>query len=170
MLGVEGRMAGPSKRQRRRIAEGLDVGRARALIALGALLGALGVAAGAFGAHGLEGAVTPERLETFGTAARYHLIHALALVLVGTIGLFASRTDATNLPSRWLSFVGYLFVGGVVLFSGSLYLLVLTDTPWLGAITPLGGVCFIAGWLLLSITALKSTSPTVHQPSDRLTD
>lgn len=100
------------------------------------ILGALAVAAGAFGAHGLEGHVTPERLTTWKTAANYHLIHSVVLFVL------AGR------PAHPWSF--RLFVAGILLFSGSLYLLVLLDLPWLGAVTPLGGVSFILGWLSLA--------------------
>jgi uncharacterized membrane protein YgdD (TMEM256/DUF423 family) len=93
----------------------------------GAALAALGVAAGAFGAHAL--AANP-RLDSWKTAALYHLVHAVALVL-------PSLPIATR----------RLHLAGVVVFSGSLYLLVLLDAPWLGAVTPIGGVCFILGWL-----------------------
>lgn len=120
----------------------------RTFLVLGAVLAALGVAAGAFGAHGLAGQVPAERLATFETGARYHLVHALALVLVG---ILAERWAA----SRALRAAGWLLVAGVLIFSGSLYLLVLTDTPWLGAVTPLGGVAFIAGWLALAWAAAR---------------
>lgn len=101
-----------------------------------AVLGALGVAAGAFGAHGLEGRVTPERLETWNTGAHYHLVHAVVLLIL-----------ATRPAPRPLPFA--LIAAGVAIFSGSLYLLVLLDQGWLGAVTPLGGLAFIAGWLSL---------------------
>lgn len=104
-------------------------------------LGALGVALGAFGAHGLEGRIDdPDLLEVWNTAARYHLLHALALL--GVAG-------HPNQPSL----AGWLFVVGIVLFSGSLYAMTLTGMKALGAITPLGGVCFIAGWLVLAFGA-----------------
>lgn len=105
-------------------------------VTTGAILGALGVALGAFGAHGLREAVTAERLEVFETAVRYHLIHAVALVLAGIAG--APRA-------------GWAFLVGVLLFSGSLYLLVLTGTRWLGAVTPVGGLFFILGWVFLAV-------------------
>ncbi len=101
------------------------------------VVGALGVALGAFGAHGLRDVVTdPHLLEVWETAARYHLIHALAL-----LGVAAHPAR----PAR----AGVAFLVGVGLFSGSLYLMTLTGMRWLGAITPLGGVAFIVGWLLL---------------------
>ena len=103
-------------------------------VRLGAGLLALGVIAGAFGAHALD--VTPERMEVWQTAARYHLVHGLGVCLVGLLR-----------PVPVWS--GRLF--GFLLFSGSLYALVLTDTPWLGAITPLGGLSFIVGWAIIAL-------------------
>jgi uncharacterized membrane protein YgdD (TMEM256/DUF423 family) len=105
---------------------------------LAGVFGALAVMTGAFGAHGLEGRVTPERLVTWETAARYQLAHALAL------GLVAAHPGAPKVA-------GLLFTVGIVVFSGSLYLLVLLDKGWLGAITPLGGLCMIAGWIALAL-------------------
>ncbi len=120
----------------------------RLFLILGALTAGLGVALGAFGAHGLTGRVTPERLEAFKAAVQYHLIHALALLVVSWV--------ATQWPGWAVQASGYLFLAGIVLFSGSLYLLVLTDTSWLGAITPFGGVAFIVGWGLLAWGVFKS--------------
>ena len=101
------------------------------------VVGALGVALGAFGAHGLKGVVTdPHLLDVWETAARYHLIHAVAL-----LGVAAH-------PAR-PALAGWLMVAGIVVFSGSLYTMTLTGQRWLGAITPIGGLCFIAGWLAL---------------------
>jgi uncharacterized membrane protein YgdD (TMEM256/DUF423 family) len=109
---------------------------------LGAVLGALGVAAGAFGAHGLKARVGPEMLEVFETGVRYHLIHALALLAVA----WAS----TRWSSAAIRAAGWLFVAGILVFSGSLYLLTLSGIRALGAITPIGGAAFILGWLLLA--------------------
>lgn len=119
----------------------------RLFFALGALAAGIAVALGAFGAHGLEQRVTPERLQTFETGVKYHMYHALALLVVGWA--------AAQFPGWPLQAAGYLFLAGIVLFSGSLYLLVLTDTPWLGAVTPLGGVAFIVGWALLAWGVLR---------------
>jgi uncharacterized membrane protein YgdD (TMEM256/DUF423 family) len=121
----------------------------RLFFSAGALLGAIAVMAGAFGAHALEGRVTPERLQTFETAARYQMVHALAL--------FAVAWATTQWPAATTSWAGILFLVGVVLFSGSLYALVLTDTAWLGAITPFGGVALIAGWLALAWSVLRTS-------------
>jgi len=114
----------------------------RFFLVTGAVLAGLGVAAGAFGAHGLEGRVSPARLETFRTAVTYQMYHALALLAVGGV---AAQGGGTLVHGA-----GYCFVAGILVFSGSLYLLVLTDTSWLGAITPLGGAAFLAGWGLLA--------------------
>lgn len=105
---------------------------------LGGILGALGVALGAFGAHGLKARVDEVALGWWNTGAHYHLIHALALLAV------AAHPKAPALA-------GWLFLGGIVLFSGSLYTMTLTGIRALGAITPLGGLCFIAGWLVLGL-------------------
>lgn len=108
------------------------------LIALGALNGALAVAAGAFGAHGLRERLEPRALEIFETAARYQMYHALAMILCGII---AARHATT---------AGWILQAGIVVFSGSLYALSLSGVKVLGAITPLGGLAFIAGWALLA--------------------
>jgi uncharacterized membrane protein YgdD (TMEM256/DUF423 family) len=119
----------------------------RAFQILGALAGVVGVALGAFGAHGLEGRLSPEMLDVFETAVRYHLYHALALVATAAI--------LARLPSsRLVAAAGWAFLAGIVLFSGSLYLLALTGARGLGAITPLGGIAFLVGWALLAIAAI----------------
>lgn len=119
----------------------------RRLLAVAALLGAAGVALGAFGAHALETRLAAADLATFETAVRYQMYHAVAL-----LGL-AAWIDRT--PAPRLLWAAYSWVAGVTIFSGSLYLLVLTDTRWLGAVTPLGGVALIAGWLLVASQALS---------------
>lgn len=112
---------------------------------LAALLGFLGVAAGAFGAHGLRELVTPEQMHTWETAASYQLLHAVALLAV------AGWQQRTFLPRLkfWLSWACGLLVAGVVLFSGSLYLLVLTGIGAFGPITPLGGVALLVAWVIV---------------------
>lgn len=116
---------------------------------IGALSAGLAVAAGAFGAHALRAKVEPRLLEVFETAARYQMYHALALLsvawLVGQDGRVAG-------PAGW---AGWCFVAGTVLFSGSLYAMTFTGIRALGAITPLGGVGFIAGWVLLAVAASR---------------
>jgi len=117
------------------------------IIAAGAVNGALAVIAGAFGAHGLKTRLAPELLATWQTGAEYHMYHALALVLVGAIAA-AQPPLALNGPA-----VALLL--GILLFSGSLYVLALTGIRTLGAITPVGGVAFIVGWLWLAYAALR---------------
>jgi uncharacterized membrane protein YgdD (TMEM256/DUF423 family) len=114
----------------------------RLFLTLGAISGLLSVAAGAFGAHALRARLAAEHLATFETAARYQMYHAL--------GLLAVAWAADRWPGGATAAAGWLFVVGIVLFSGSLYLLSLTGTRWLGAITPLGGAAFLAGWLALA--------------------
>lgn len=109
---------------------------------LGALSAALGVGAGAFAAHALQGGLTPELVTVFETGVRYHLIHALAL--------FAAAWATTRWRGRALNVAGWLFLAGTILFSGSLYALSLSGVRALGAITPLGGAAFVAGWLALA--------------------
>ncbi|PIE17220.1 MAG: hypothetical protein CSA66_06370 [Proteobacteria bacterium] len=111
--------------------------------ALGAAFGAVGVMAGAFGAHGLKEALSPARLAIWDTAAEYQLVHAVALVLAWLV--------AERVPGRAARVAGAAFACGVLVFCGSLYLLAVTDVRWLGAITPLGGVAFIVGWLALAL-------------------
>jgi uncharacterized membrane protein YgdD (TMEM256/DUF423 family) len=115
----------------------------RAFLVLGALFGFLGVAFGAFGSHALRAKLTPERLATFETGVRYQLWHALALFAVVFL-----RTIGPDAFSE--SIAGALFVAGIVLFSGSLYVLSLTGHRVWGAVTPVGGACLLAGWLALA--------------------
>ena len=114
----------------------------RHFLGIGALSACVAVAAGAFGAHGLRDVVSADRLVVWETAARYQMYHALGLLIVACL---ASQKTAG--PAR---IGGWLFVAGTVLFSGSLYALTLTGITVLGAITPLGGLAFIAGWLVLA--------------------
>jgi len=116
----------------------------RSLVAAGAINGGIAVAAGAFAAHGLKDRLEPRAFEVFETAARYQMYHALAMLLCGVLVLDAAKT------------CGWLFQAGIVLFSGSLYALALTDVKALGAITPIGGLAFLAGWGWLTISALRS--------------
>ena len=119
----------------------------RIFFALGAASAFIAVGAGAFGAHGLEGRIPAERLTTFEIAARYQMYHALGLVAVAWA--------ATRWPGSLTTSAGWLFVVGTLLFSGSLYVLSLSGIRWLGAITPLGGVAFLAGWACLAWAALQ---------------
>lgn len=120
----------------------------RALLTLGLLFGLLGVAAGAFGAHALRDSLGAERLATFEAAVRYQMYHALALVGVALA--------ATRWPAGGWSIPGVLFAAGVVIFSGSLYALALTGARWLGAITPIGGLCLLAGWAWAIVVAWRT--------------
>jgi uncharacterized membrane protein YgdD (TMEM256/DUF423 family) len=115
----------------------------------GAGLAAVGVALGAFGAHGLRARVSPEMVAVWETGVRYHLVHALGLLAVAWA---AERWAGPGTPAA-----GWLFVAGIAIFAGSLYLMVLTGQRWLGAVTPLGGVAFIAGWVLLAWSALRGS-------------
>jgi uncharacterized membrane protein YgdD (TMEM256/DUF423 family) len=119
----------------------------RKFLEVGALLAFLGVAAGAFGAHWLRERVPAEMLEVFRTGALYQMIHALALVALGSSG---ARLGSWGERSAWL------FIVGTVLFSGSLYALALSGVRVWGAVTPLGGICFLAGWLCLFVAARQS--------------
>ena len=121
----------------------------KTFVALGAFLGALGVAFGAFGAHSLKTVLSPDMLATFETGVRYHLIHALAILAVGV--LIRVWPEARLLPAA-----GWLLAAGVLLFSGSLYLLAVSGVRWLGAVTPIGGVALIAGWALIALAALRA--------------
>lgn len=119
---------------------------------LAALLGGTGVALGAFAAHGLRGRLSPDRLAAFETGARYQLLHAVALLAVAAL---LARPDARASAAPWLVRAAWCWTVGTALFSGSLYLLALTGVRWLGAITPLGGAGFIAGWGLLLFAAAR---------------
>lgn len=115
---------------------------ARTFWRLGCIFALLGVAAGAFGAHALRARVPADLLAVFETAARYQMYHALALLAVA---LLAARA-----PSGAARAAGWLFTAGIVVFSGSLYALALSGVRVLGVITPIGGVCFLAGWIALA--------------------
>ena len=120
----------------------------RTLAAVGALSGFVSVAAGAFGAHALRARIAPDLLAAFETGARYQMIHALAIVAAAWV---SSRAPGPAGP-----LAGWLFVAGTVLFSGSLYALALTGARGLGAVTPVGGLAFLAGWLALAWAAIRS--------------
>lgn len=119
-----------------------------AWLLVAAINGFLAVAAGAFGAHGLEGRVSAGSLEIFQTGAHYHLTHALALGLCALV----PRNGAAIRPARIAS---WLFLSGIVLFSGSLYFLGVTESYALVLVTPVGGVCFLAGWAFLAVAAYR---------------
>ena len=114
----------------------------RLITTLGALLAGLSVALGAFGSHALETMVTAQRLDTWSTAVHYQMLHAIALLW---LGLYIQQN-----PQSHLYVPAILMLSGTLVFSGSLYALVLMDIPLLGAITPVGGVLLISGWLMLT--------------------
>jgi uncharacterized membrane protein YgdD (TMEM256/DUF423 family) len=120
-------------------------------VLLGSLNAFLGVALGAFGAHGLKSKVAPEMLVVWQTGVQYHLVHALGLLLIGILcHLMPESSMARN--------AGWAIMIGIILFSGSLYVMVLSGIRVLGVITPLGGVAFLIGWLLLVLAAWKNAS------------
>ncbi len=125
----------------------------KGFIKLAALLGALAVILGAFGAHGLKPLLPEKELATYETAVRYQFYHVFAILITGI--LYKEFTQ------KYLSWAGKLFAVGILIFSGSLYLLTFMNLSgrhnfqWLGAITPLGGICFVAGWLLLTLSVFK---------------
>jgi uncharacterized membrane protein YgdD (TMEM256/DUF423 family) len=121
-------------------------------IRIGTAFGFLGVAMGAFGAHGFKDRLTSlGTAGNFETAAQYQMYHALALLAVGLVGSF-SRGSTT------LSVAGWSFSLGILIFSGSLYILSLSGLKWLGAITPIGGVAFLVGWAALAVAASSTTA------------
>jgi len=123
-----------------------DRGMDRTFLLLASVLGFIGVALGAFGAHGLRGRLTPEMLAVFETGVRYQMYHVFALLVVASaIGHLGS--------ARLLVAAGWSFFAGILLFSGSLYALAVTNTSILGAITPFGGLAFLAGWACLALYA-----------------
>lgn len=127
---------------------------ATSIIALGAVFAGLGVAAGAMGNHALRPLLSDHMLTVYDTAVRYHIYHALALLIVAAL--------ATQLPARAVRLVAGLFTAGIICFSGSLYLLAITETRPLGMLTPIGGTLFIAGWITLAWQALRARNHTHH--------
>jgi len=119
----------------------------KAIIMIAAALLAFAVAFGAFGAHALKTQLSAEMLQTWKTAVDYHFYHALGLLLVGVLSLF--------MPSSMLKWSAVLLTVGILLFSGSLYTMAISGIRWLGAITPVGGISFIIGWILLFVAAWK---------------
>ncbi|MEO6866155.1 MAG: DUF423 domain-containing protein [Gemmatimonadaceae bacterium] len=124
---------------------------ARLFIALGSINAALAVIFGAFGAHALKARISPEMLNVYHTGSQYHFYHALGMLLVGVLATQLQNQGALRLS-------GFLMLAGIVLFSGSLYLLAITGVTWLGAVTPLGGVAFIAAWIVLALAAFRATT------------
>ena len=120
---------------------------AKLFLTLGSISGALAVMIGAFGAHGLKEKLSADMLAIYKTGVEYHLYHTLALLAV--------RRLAMHFQSRWLTASGWSMVAGIVIFSGSLYALSISGVKILGAITPIGGLFFIAGWILLAVAVIK---------------
>ena len=120
----------------------------RVFFLYGTVSALVGVAAGAFGAHGLKGRLDPEMLSVFKVGVQYQMYHAFALI--------AAAGAHTKWPSRFVRIGGWLFVIGTILFSGSLYLLSVSGVKWLGAITPLGGLAFLAGWGCIAWAAWRA--------------
>jgi len=126
----------------------------KAYLITAAVLGAASVMLGAFGAHGLKTRMNADAFDIFETAVKYQFYHVFALLAVGIIYQY--------IPNNFLNWSGRCFIAGIILFSGSLYLLSFfkmegnTHMNWLGAVTPFGGLCFIAGWILLAIAVMRS--------------
>lgn len=121
----------------------------KSIIAWGAVFGALGVMTGAFGAHALKSIlVQTSRVETYETAVKYMFYHSLVLLCLGMI--------AKSVDSEWWTWSAWMFVFGIIIFSGSLFLLILLRQNWLGAITPLGGLLLIGGWIAMVIGLFKT--------------
>tara|TARA_Y100000590_G_scaffold18605_1_gene22112 strand:- start:44 stop:418 length:375 start_codon:yes stop_codon:yes gene_type:complete len=117
---------------------------------IGACLAGIAVLVGAFGAHGLKARVSSEDLGIFETAVRYQMYHSLGIILISVLGITKS------FPDNILLMPAYLMIAGVIIFSGSLYILVLTNIRWLGAITPFGGGLLIFSWFLLAFNIYRS--------------
>lgn len=120
----------------------------RVFLGCGAVAGFLGVVAGAFGAHFLKDRLSAELLNIFETGVRYQMYHALALLFVAWA--------YTRWPGTFVHLSGWFFIVGIIIFSGSLYLLAFTNLRWFGALTPFGGVAFLIGWLVLIWFTIKS--------------
>jgi uncharacterized membrane protein YgdD (TMEM256/DUF423 family) len=118
---------------------------------LGSINAALAVILGAFGAHILKARLSPEMLNVYQVASHYHFYHALGMLVIGLLAVQIHNDAALQLS-------GFLMLAGIVLFSGSLYLLAVTGITWLGAVAPLGGLSFIAAWVVLAVAALRATT------------
>ena len=117
-------------------------------VIIGTLMAGIAVLIRSFGAHGLKSKLSTDDLAIFETGVRYHMYHALGLIIIGGIGFHLSQ-NIIQIPA-------YLLLSGIIIFCGSLYLLVLTNIRWIGAFTPIGGICFIIGWFLLAFNLYKS--------------
>jgi uncharacterized membrane protein YgdD (TMEM256/DUF423 family) len=123
----------------------------RLLFAAAAAFGATGVIGGAFGSHALKKLLTPEMLAVYGTATQYLMYHVVAVL--------AAAWGWSRWQQRMFIVAGAFFIAGILLFSGSLYLLAITGIRWLGAVTPVGGLCLLMGWMLLAWSAFRGHSP-----------
>jgi len=119
----------------------------RNILVAGAIFMALGVLLGAFGAHALKAILTPEMLASYKTGVEYQFYHALGLLIIGLIGF--------QVKSKYIQWSGLFITIGIILFSGSLYVLTLSGIKAIGAITPVGGLSFVAGWIFLAIAIIK---------------
>jgi uncharacterized membrane protein YgdD (TMEM256/DUF423 family) len=117
--------------------------KSKSILITGSVFMALAVAFGAFGAHIVQDMLTPERFDVYQTGVEYHFYHALGLLIAGAVSMHFKN-------NKWITRSAGLFVIGILIFSGSLYILTLTDTGWLGAIAPIGGVAFILGWIFFA--------------------
>ena len=118
-------------------------------LTIGSILMALAVGLGAFGAHGLKEMLTDEMLDIFETGVKYHFYHAIGLLIVGLVAQLVPN-------SSLLQWSGWLMFAGIIIFSGSLYILSIAGIRWMGAITPIGGLCFIIAWILLALASWQS--------------
>ncbi len=121
----------------------------RIFVVLGSINAAMAIALGAFGAHALKGRLSAELFHTFETGTRYHLIHALGLILVGILSHWLDR-------GGWLGTAGWIMLIGIVLFSGSLYLITFTGVRAWGAVAPLGGISFMLAWLVIAVAVIRN--------------
>ena len=131
----------------------------RIFLIIGSLFAFVGVSLGAFGAHGLKGLLSTEMLQVFEVAVRYQMYHALAIIAVACVKI--------NWPSGFINLSGWFFTAGILLFSGSLYFISLSEARWLGAITPIGGVSFLLGWACLALAAWRARSNMVKDKLDK---
>lgn len=122
----------------------------RTLLMIAAFSGAMAVMLGAFGAHGLKNRLTPELMAIYQTGVQYHFYHTLALLVCGLL-------IQTGVNNNFMRVSAYAFIFGIIIFSGSLYVLAITEIRWLGAITPIGGLAFIVGWITLMIGLMQNT-------------
>jgi uncharacterized membrane protein YgdD (TMEM256/DUF423 family) len=120
----------------------------KTILMTASILLAFAVVIGAFGAHGLKPHLSEAMLQTWKTGVEYHFYHALGLLLIGVLSV--------SMPTNLLNWSALFLFAGIVLFSGSLYILAISGIKWIGAITPLGGICFIAGWLLFFMSVLRN--------------